>query len=610
MEAAANIPIGDDTALRISGDGFGHDGYLDDGESDEKTRAGRIQLLHKFSSDLTVRLGADYENLTGTGNGSTYEGVYRYNPATRQYGFVGSGLPRSDGEYDAASQAYRSTVRALPTGRNFAPLADYPYSNRVFYGVNAEIDYETPYGKLVVEPSYRHGGGANRTAVPGYTVDPNEDDEQYEVETRFLGKRIGMFDYTVGGLYYDETNDGHYSINQQALVVYQDFHQSTESYAVFGRATAHLTDTLRLVGGIRYTNDDKDFNGTSQRLLIACTLMTPTGPNCPTAPLFSLVPTLAQQTIPHPAVSGGATPLIVNGRFSGAVDTRGDVNVDAELPTDKVTYRAAVEYDLTPRSLLYFSYETGYRTGGFSLSTGYETYQPEKITAYTFGAKNRFFDNRLQLNLEAYRWLYSNQQVNHVGIDLAGQTGSFTQNIGRSTNQGIEAEARYLLTPTTVLSTDIQYLDATYDSFVYQAPIGSAPVVTGCRQSVTSATLRTVDCSGRPTFNSPKWTANFGIEQTLRLPGYKLVASADTQYRSSRYVGFDYTVQEHQTATFETNAELTLTPDVGRWSLQAYARNLENTRYDVDANLFGLGNILTESTNAPRTYGVRVSYKY
>ena len=114
-------------------------------------------------------------------------------------------------------------------------------------------------------------------------------------------------------------------------------------------------------------------------------------------------------------------------------------------------------------------------------------------------------------------------------------------------------------------------------------------MVTGCRQSVTSATLRTVDCSGRPTFNSPKWTANVGIEQTLRLPGYKLVASADTQYRSSRYVGFDYTVQEHQTATFETNAELTLTPDVGQWSLQAYVRNLENTRYDVDANLFGLG---------------------
>ena len=423
VEAAANIPIGDDTAVRIAGNGFHHDGYLDDGTSDEKTRAARIQLLHKFSPDLSVRIGGDYENLTGTGGGgSTYEGVYRFNPAAQQYTFVGSGLARSQGEFDTASQTYRSTVRALLSGRNFAPLADHPYSNRVFYGLNAEIDWDTPYGKLVVEPSYRHGAGASRTAVPGYTVDLNEDDEQSEVEARFLGKRVGIFDYTVGGLYYYETNDGNYSINQQALVVYQDFHQRTESYAVFGRATAHLTDTLRLVGGLRYTNDDKSFNGTSQRLLIACTLVTATGPNCPTAPLFSLVPNLAQQTIPYPPVSGGATPIIIGGRFSGAVDSRGDVNVNARLPTDKVTYRAAVEYDLTPRSLLYFSYETGYRTGGFSLSTGYETYQPETTEAYTFGSKNRFFDNRLQVNLEAFRWLYNNQQVNHVGVDKAGRT--------------------------------------------------------------------------------------------------------------------------------------------------------------------------------------------
>ena len=610
VEAAANVPIGDKTAVRISGSGFGRDGYLDDGTSDEKTRAGRIQVLQEVTPDLTVRIGADYENITGAGAGSTYEGVYRYNPATQAFGFAGSGLSRNGGEFDPASQTYRSTVRALPSGRNLAPIADYPFQNGVFYGVNAEITYDTRWGKLVLEPSYRRSSNLNRTAVPGFTADLNEDDEQYSVETRFLGKRVGIFDYTVGGLYYNETNNGQYSINQQSLAVYQDFHQNTESYAFFGRVTAHLTDALRLVGGLRYTNDDKTFNGASQRLVIACILTGPTGPNCPAAPLFALVPTLAQQSLPFPAASGGATPIIIAGHFTGAVDARGDVNVNADLPTDKVTYRAAVEYDLTPQNLLYFSYETGYRTGGFSLSTGYETYQPETIQAYTWGSKNRFMDNRLQVNLEAFVWKYDNQQVNHVGVDLAGQTGSFTQNIGRSTNQGLEAQGRFLLTPTTVVSTDIQYLDATYDSFVYLAPIGSTPVVTGCRQSVSSATLRTVDCSGRPTFNSPKWTTNFGAEQTFTLNRFKLVASADTQYRSSRYVGFDYTSQERQSGTWQTNAELTLTPDVGRWSLQAYVRNLENTRYDVNANLFGIGNLLTEVTNPPRTYGVRVSYRY
>ena len=58
----------------------------------------------------------------------------------------------------------------------------------------------------------------------------------------------------------------------------------------------------------------------------------------------------------------------------------------------------------------------------------------------------------------------------------------------------------------------------------------------------------------------------------MRLPGFKLVGSADTQYRSSRYVGFDYTAEERQTPTWQTNAELTLTPDEGRWSVHARGR--------------------------------------
>ena len=40
------------------------------------------------------------------------------------------------------------------------------------------------------------------------------------------------------------------------------------------------------------------------------------------------------------------------------------------------------------------------------------TYEPEKITAYTLGSKNRFLDDRLQLNAEAFYWKYRNQPVN------------------------------------------------------------------------------------------------------------------------------------------------------------------------------------------------------
>lgn len=175
---------------------------------------------------------------------------------------------------------------------------------------------------------------------------------------------------------------------------------------------------------------------------------------------------------------------------------------------------------------------------------------------------------------------------------------------------GAEVETRHLLTPLTVLSADLQYLDASYNSFKYQAPIGQGPVLTSCRQSITSATQRTVDCSGKPTFNSPKLTLDLGLEQTFELGSYRLVAGLDTQYKTSRYIGFEYLDAERQSASWQTNAEVTLTPNQGSWSVQGYVRNLEDDRFAVNANLFTLGNVLTQTTEAPRTYGVRVSYEY
>ena len=57
---------------------------------------------------------------------------------------------------------------------------------------------------------------------------------------------------------------------------------------------------------------------------------------------------------------------------------------------DKVTWRGALEYDVTADSLLYASVETGFKSGGYSLSSTYPVYQPETITAYTLGSRFDF----------------------------------------------------------------------------------------------------------------------------------------------------------------------------------------------------------------------------
>ncbi len=155
FEGAVNAPIGSNTAVRLSANFLGHNGYLSDETSDQDTRAYRLQVLTKPTSNLSIRVSTDYADVGGLGQGSYLESKAVYNRATGQYGFVGSGLSSRVGLYDPASTAFLRTVAAGPSGRVFGPLAAQPFSNLKLWGVNAEINYTLPFGTLTVIPSFR-----------------------------------------------------------------------------------------------------------------------------------------------------------------------------------------------------------------------------------------------------------------------------------------------------------------------------------------------------------------------------------------------------------------------------------------------------------------------
>ena len=603
VEGAVNVPLGPEGAVRVSGNVVKHDGYLSDGTSDDNTKALRVQLLGKLTPDLTVRLSGDYASVRGAGAGTSYVNAYRYSAATGQYVVNSSGLDPSVGIYDPAAQAFRGTLRAGPAGRNTVDIAPYPYVHNDYYGANAEITLTTGAGTLTVIPAWRYGKQNNISDTFAFTAKVAQHDEQYSAEARFAGNRISIFDYTLGALYYDEHNKGHYAIGQQALANFQDIDQKLTSYAAFARLTAHLTDSFRIVGGIRYTHDDKSFNGDADGYTLVCA-----APACPAVTLFPQVDYPSQLGIRLPS-PGGVAPLI----GTGAIVVRSPAEVvDQGFKTSRVTYRGAVEYDIAPRSLLYASIETGFRSGGLQPVSGYEVYKPEYITAYTIGSKNRFFDNRLQLNLEAFLWKYRDQQLASITVDQSGRQGFFVKNIGRTTNYGAEAEARFLATPSTILSAQGQYLHTKYDRFRYTVPTGTAPPFTTCSSSIDAVNpaVRDVDCSGKPAYNAPRWTLNLGVDQTIHLGDFKLVASADSQYRSSRYVGFEFAPGEFVGSTWQTNAQLSFGPASDAWSIAGYVRNIENHRFAVNANTFAIGSAVVATTNPPRTYGVRGTVKF
>ena len=605
-EGAINVPLGDEGAMRVSASTSRHDGYLSDGLFDDDTTSLRVQMKAALTPKLTVRTAFDYEQTRGSGFGGAYVSNYNFFPPTQSYRTILSGLPLSDGIYSADSQAYRTTVNAGPAGRKLDAIAPTPFQHNDFYGANAQIDYDTGAGVLTIIPAWRYANQDYLSEAAGFPYRNREKDEQFSVEARFAGTRVGIFDYTLGGYFYDDSIRNQTVVNVSASENFLQQHYTTESFAPFGRLTAHVTEKLRLVGGLRYSKDIKHFDGTGVSFTVVCMVRVAGVPTCPTAQLFPTVDTPAQ--IPF-AVPAGPAP-IPQGR-SGAIIVRTDTAFNSNLTNDKVTYHAGVEYDVAERSLFYATYETGYRSGGFSAAQGFETYQPETITAYTVGLKNRFFDNRVQLNVEAFLWNYRNQQVSHLGLDLAGRTAQFIQNIGRSRIQGVEAEGRILVTPTTLLSVDAQYLDAKNQSFSFLQGAGTTTPLTGCSYAISAnPQFYTVDCAGKQPFNSPRWTVNLAGQQTVKLGDYKFVAGVDTQYKTSRNVGFEFLAEQHVEATWATNAQVSFGPGNDRWSVAGFVRNIENNRILVAAQTHPIANLVVGNTTAPRLYGVRGSFKF
>lgn len=611
-EGAINIPVGDNGAIRVSGVINRRDGYNLDGTSDDKSEGLRVQLKANLTPSLTARVAFDYSHLGGTGSGLTYFNTYACSAATPSTPgltphcvVTPTGIPRSDGNHSPRSQAFWQSLPAVAVAGRFRDPFPASYQDSNFFGATGEFSLDTGAGTLTVIPSARFDHVVNLNPSGGFPIANDQRDFQYSVETRFAGK-ISLINYTLGFFYYNEDaklRSGSVTFGRSASYAAPTI-VDTESYAPFARLTANLTPQLRLVGGIRYTHDAKTFDSHNITIAESCA----PGFTCPTAILPTAVPypNLLPFAIPTATSTTPLTPVTVAGPTPNTIISRTDIFFNNKLSSGQFTYRAAVEFDVAPRSLLYANFETGFRSGGFSSGVGYETFQPEYITAYTVGSKNRFFHNRVQLNIEGFYWRYRDQQVAHAFSDLIGRPGSYTQNIGRSTIKGVELEGRFLVTPTTTLRADVQYLEATNDDFTYK---NLGYPYTNCAVSPTgSPAVFSVNCSGLPSYNSPKLSLNLGAEQVVQLGEYKLVLQADTQYKSGRYTYFDYATEQFQPSSWTTNAQVTFGSAENRWSISGFVRNIENTRL-LTSPIAAFGLLAGYST-PPRTYGVRVSAKF
>lgn len=314
----------------------------------------------------------------------------------------------------------------------------------------------------------------------------------------------------------------------------------------------------------------------------------------------------------------------MSGGLPGPVDPPLGAPFTGELSFSKFTWKAGVEFDAGPASLVYANVATGFKSGGFYVaSPPTNVFAPETLTAYTFGTKNRFLDNRLQLNFEAFYWDYKDQQVTFVGGIRTGNglfaQGSLTTNAGKSRIYGAELEMRFAPTSRDLFNVNVQYLNGKYNSLQTAnfsptgAPVATGCTITGTRQAnpgVNNARFYDIDCSGKPTVNSPRWSANIGYEHTFPLAGdMNLVAGVRTNIESSRYLNANYREVEKQGAYMMSDVFLTLEGPDEKWSITAFVNNIEDKEVLARAGTRPILDFPVGTLRPPRTYGLRVGFK-
>jgi len=594
VDGAMNIPLGDRAAVRVAGIHVRHDAYMNDGTDDQDDSGGRLSFLLNPTPGLSINFAADYFDQGGDGPGSTP---------------VALGPDHRFGVSSARGGAFYQTQRVSIAGRNFNPIPGNQSFDNQFWGASSTVDWVTDLGTLTFVPAYREGHLDTISSAAGLTLTSVEDDQQTSVEARFASDSAQRLSYIVGAYYLDETDDvDHFVPNPQYNMSIQIPKSGVESTAVFGSLTFAVTRDVRATAGARYTDDSKFFHGTFEGFNRACPpVPTASCPNAERFPVDQLTPPL---TFPSPDAQV-ATPVF--NPLDGTITTGFRIRSNEHESFSRTTWRAAVDWDVSDRNLVFASVETGFKSGGFFFSNDSQTFKPEELTAFTVGAKNRLPDNRLQLNVEVFDWEYQDQQISMISLDSQGAQNLRTENIGKATIRGAEVDTEWRLGTNTLLSLDVQYLDATYDEFRFNRPAATGPPLTGC--DVTPAPVPpgpagfTVDCSGKRAPYAPEWTINVAAQQTVRFDRGALVASVRARYQTEILTGLDFTPLEYQDDYWSIDVSATFTSADDRYSVGLFGLNV--TDETVVANTFQppLGQFVVGTLRPPRLYGVRLGVR-
>jgi iron complex outermembrane receptor protein len=369
---------------------------------------------------------------------------------------------------------------------------------------------------------------------------------------------------------------------------YNNFDQLKDSRAAFLNATFHVTPTVSLRAGVRYTKDKieiTNFYALEGGLTLPSAGYAPSGGT-----------TLWTQTIPY-------VPTASYIGYSNVLVPPGGVNAPLEHDNNNTSGKVGIDWKPNDEALIYATFSQGYRGAAFNgqafnAPAELTFAQPEKLDAYEVGSKLEFWQRRASLDLAVFHYNYRNQQFLDTFALPGGQgTGLRTVNAPKSRVDGAEAEFRAKATEALELSGGLGFLNAKYQELE----------------------LHGVDLSGNQLIQAPRVSGSLALNwRFLQLDAGDLRLTLDGNWYSRQYFDAQNTQRVSQGAYAIANGRLSFAGKRGPMSgfdFGVWVKNLADRQYiqyaiaQRDPSEGGLGfdyGLVGE----PRTFGADIRYRF
>lgn len=418
-------------------------------------------------------------------------------------------------------------------GSNFSILTSWGVSGIADWDVasNATLKSITAYRKV----GSKFGVDISGSPIVGGDTSFDTNQKQFSQELQLTGR--GRLNWLVGAYYFKENGDltDFVPFFEGIVQVYGQNFFDNKAWALFTNLDFKVSNKFSIAGGLRYTGEDKQFEG-KQRDLNAF-------PSKVGFPAF---------LHPDPNDLTRIYPLGVN--IKKFTDWSPKVNASLHL---------------TDHAMAYASFSQGFKSGGWTtrllvpettvdangnpIPGPAPDFDPETATAYEVGLKSRFLDQRVQLNTAAFWTNYDQIQI----VVQKGVSPTF-ENAGDGHIRGFEVELQAQASDSLSLDSSFGYLDAAYTRLEDKATI----------------TLN------NKFVNTPKYTFHLGAEYAVYLKSRaRLALRGDYTRKDTIYNDAENTPQLIQDPVNLLNAALTYTSRNGRWSAALGGRNITDERY-------------------------------